>query len=42
MGVSISNLSNKSDFLVIGAHDDCLHLFNAKTWKLIAEISVDG
>jgi hypothetical protein len=40
LGVSTYKFSNNGDFLALGAHDDCIHLLNTATWKLISELEL--
>lgn len=38
LGFSCHKFSNSSQFLALGAYDNCVHLLNTATWKLIAEM----
>lgn len=40
LGFCCHKFSNSSQFLALGAHDNCIHLLNTTTWKLIIEIEM--
>lgn len=40
MGFNCHKFSNTSKFLALGAYDNCIHLLNTATWKLIIEMEI--